>query len=785
MKIRFAILCFLLLGTTAFIQSDVDFIQTFKGKLQNYKFLKPHVKVFLFFNQDVYAPGDTAYFAAHFLSEDMTPIGGRQIIRVELMDQSGMRVFFENIAVKDGNGANQLAIPNDLKAGVYQWVAFSDWMKNFAPEFYFRQDFLLVEKNSLVKATKNDPLVLRFYPEGGTLISSVKNKIVVTSNVDLSSPIRIVDQAGNETTQIQLQKDKPAHFELTPLANNSYYAETQHLGKTIRFNLPNSTPDGFSMIMSALQDPVKVDIRSPRESKLRKSNLWLIITAHSEVYFSAPVRFEDRELITVQFPSKDLPPGICNATLFNEEGEVLAERIFKTNSLPEIKVNVTKSQAVYNTRSDVEMRIAVNDLLGNPLQGSFAISILNQRLFNSKSLGYPIEHYMYVTSDVPDLIETDTAGALDVWLITQKNKRLAWKEILEGNLEVTNSFKRLVQYTGRVVNAENGQPLTDSTHMSVYLQKSMMGYEVLTRKDGHFDLDFLFDFWDDDAIFYTLENTKGRKLNAKVLWDNDTSSNPLLSPMIEGETANGYADFANRKRMLDKSYNFYGKSESRVAASVSQDPNFDFEDELTGVDFTVNVEDYVVFPTMEELIREVVPSLQHRRVKGNSVVRVILPDGAIPKEDPLLIIDGIMTKNTDYFLQLKPSELISIKIVRTPGKLNRFGTMGLNGIVLVNSKGIDHQRLKRENTLIDVKGINRPTPFRIPAHADISDQRTPDFRSTLYWSPYVVTNSRGEGVVNFSASDDVGNFLIHVKGITSDGRPFSHLDSIRVIFSKN
>lgn len=265
----------------------------------------------------------------------------------------------------------------------------------------------------------------------------------------------------------------------------------------------------------------------------------------------------------------------------------------------------------------------------------------------------------------------------------------------------------------------------------------------------------------------------------------DSSSGVSLTPMTESLTANRYAEFTSRKKLMDKSYSFYGNSEILKKASLSENPNSDFEDELTGVDYSVKVDEYVVFPTMEELIREVVPSLLHRRIKGNSIVRVVLPDGAIPNEDPLYIIDGIMTKNTDYFLQLKPADIITIKVVRTINKLNRFGTMGRNGIVLIQTKGIDHNELKSKNTLISIKGLNKPAPFRILAHSISSDLRKPDFRSTLYWNPSVTTNSRGEGSINFSASDDVGCFLIRVQGITSDGRPFSKLDSIQLVFNKN
>lgn len=787
MKIKLIAFGFLFVIATAFMRSNADFIKTLTKKLQEYKSQKPHVNVFLFFNQNIYTPGDTAYFSAHFLTEDLAPIGGRQVIRVELIDQSGSLVFFENIAVKEGKGSNQVAIPADLKAGVYQWVAYSDWMKNFGSEFYFRQDFLLVSKNNLVSGLKNVEATLNFFPEGGSLVSSVPNSMVVTSNVKITTPVTISDQDGNQVTQIEFSEGKRSHFVFTPKTNTSYYAEVEYQDKPLRINLPTASKEGFVMRLSALQDLIKLDIRTPRESKSRGENLWLVVSARSEVYFSAAVRFDDRELITVQFPSAELPAGICYATLFTEQGEVLSERMFAVKSSSEVKAGVEKNQLTYTPRSPVELKVSLKDQLGNPIQGEFAVSVYNQKLFNTQLAAPQIDQYLYVKSDLPDFNGMDSYSEkdLDLLLITQRNKRLDWKEIYEGNLKAVHSFKSLIQYSGRVINKENGQPVTDSARVVVYLQKNMMGYEATTHKDGSFDLAFLFDFWNDDEIFYTVEGRKGKELNAKVEWGIDSSSHLPLKPMIEGETSSSYAVFANRKRLMDRSYNFYNNADAGKKISLSEDPNHDFEDELTGVDYSVKVDEYVLFPTMEELIREVVPSLLHRKVRGNSIVRVVLPDGAIPREDPLFIIDGIMTKKTNYFLQLKPSDIISIKVVRTASKLNRFGTMGLNGIVLVYTKGIDHKKLKSENTLISVKGLNKATPFRVPVHAASSDQRVPDFRSTLYWNPAVNINARGEGTIKFSASDDVGNFMIQIQGITSDGQPFSHLDSIRVVFDKN
>ena len=122
---------------------DIDFAQNLIKKMQEFKRQSPQVKLFLAFNQTTYMPEDTAYFSIRFLTEDMRPIMHRQILRVELRNQDGELVYFQNVSVKDGIGANQMVIPSGLKAGVYRWVAYSDWMKNFNNKFFFRQDFYM------------------------------------------------------------------------------------------------------------------------------------------------------------------------------------------------------------------------------------------------------------------------------------------------------------------------------------------------------------------------------------------------------------------------------------------------------------------------------------------------------------------------------------------------------------------------------------------------------------------------------------------------------------------
>jgi uncharacterized protein YfaS (alpha-2-macroglobulin family) len=48
--------------------------------------------------------------------------------------------------------------------------------------------------------------------------------------------------------------------------------------------------------------------------------------------------------------------------------------------------------------------------------------------------------------------------------------------------------------------------------------------------------------------------------------------------------------------------------------------------------------------------------------------------------------------------------------------------------------------------------------------------RLPDFRNTLYWNAEMNTDKTGSAAIEFYSSDESGEFIITVEGITSDGR---------------
>ncbi|MBS1543282.1 MAG: hypothetical protein JST14_06580, partial [Bacteroidetes bacterium] len=98
-------------------------------------------------------------------------------------------------------------------------------------------------------------------------------------------------------------------------------------------------------------------------------------------------------------------------------------------------------------------------------------------------------------------------------------------------------------------------------------------------------------------------------------------------------------------------------------------------------------------------------------------------------------------------------------------KLRRFGTMSANGVVLVHTKGIDLTPLKKINSVVGVDGFSRAVEWRAPVQKQ-GDDRTPDFRSMIFWQPSL------KGAVHFEVnlSDQLGPIRIRATGLGPDGQ---------------
>jgi hypothetical protein len=759
-------------------------------KFVAYQEIWPKTKLHLIFNQEKFSPGDTAWFKTYFLSDNLNFIAGKQLIDLHLVNSKGKSIIHFLVSVENGIGANQLVIPDTLSAGIYLITAYSSWMKNFDPALIFKKKIAIVRKKEIVEEKK---IVLRAVAEGGHLIKEVANKVSFQSN-RVNSSLRIFDQVGIEVQQAVTDNNGVASITFTPTGGNSYFA--QAAGDTAKIRLPSIEDDGCSILLTpsnAKEKEVKMIVSSPFSSSLRNEELIVVVSSRGKIYYATIFILGMRQAVELQLSQEILPEGVGHVSVLSGSGKLLASRNFYTHSksAAEAKINIKKD--TFKTREKVTVEVAITDAQGQPIQGEFSCNVLNAALFNEQKRNSLADELNIIAglkeNFIIDRTDPNWITSLDNFLITM-TEPLLWDKILSDQIAFPHfHFNSFIEKEGIASYGDTHKPVPDLTQIIFYLQKDKRRYQTSVDKGK-----FWFiapDIYGQDELLYVAESSyyvagtkHGEEIsNLEIEWKDEPMVLPGAPPSKEIEVTDRYASYSENIKLIRKSFGFY-YSDKKVISSTSA--SNDFEREVKGADLAINVQNYVVFPTMAELVKEIIPALYHRKIGTKNIVRVKLSDQMLNTAtgDPLYVIDGIATKNTAYFLSLKPIDLLTVKVVKDQQKLSRFGMLGKNGIVIVETKnGNAREPLDPFNV---IEGVTKPLTYTAVDHSKNDDLHTPDFRSTVYWNPSIKTDSNGKAIVTFYCSDDVGKLTLRVDGLTTNARPFSaeHHITVRLDLEK-
>lgn len=143
---------------------------------------------------------------------------------------------------------------------------------------------------------------------------------------------------------------------------------------------------------------------------------------------------------------KQLPSGILHIILSGKDRNVLSERlVFNVNEEADIaSLTFTPNQNNYVRRDKVVSQINLTDTEGNPLEGSFAISVTDDSDATPDSTNNILPS-MLLTSDLRGYIENpeyyfntrncERKADFDVLMMIQGWRRYDIPELLKGNVE--------------------------------------------------------------------------------------------------------------------------------------------------------------------------------------------------------------------------------------------------------------------------------------------------------------------------------------------------------------
>jgi hypothetical protein len=772
---------FLLLAAVglAFVAPRDEILSRLLERLADYQETYAPEKVYLHLSKTHFFAGDDLWFKAYVVeAATHRPDSGSGVLYVELLDAKGMAVVSEKIRLAGGTGSGTLPLPEDLPTARYRLRAYTRWMQNEGAERFFTQEITVanVAETAVAATGTEETAKVQFFPEGGEWVAGLPSRVgfkaTDRNGLGVDAQLTVVSNAGDTVGTFASLHRGMGTFVLTPETGKTYRASVRTAsGRTATFDLPAAKTQGWAMAVENTPTAVQVTVRSNGNAR---EKIHLVAQTRGKAVFQQAGEITENSF-TTSIPTEQVPTGVAQITVFDGNGTPRCERLVFVNRNDQIRLQITPDKAAYQPREKVTLNVTARDANGSPVAGDFSLAVSDAALYESPT--QTILTNLLLTSDLRGTVEDpayyfrektpQTAAALDALLLTQGWRRFVWREAPPA--EPTFDREKDISLTVRLLDKASGQPLPAKILLiSAPGTQSVFRYGYTDQK-GYITLGGL-DFNDYRNVFVGIHDIELTN-TARVVADTVPRPPAAAQPM-QPAVRNLVPSMEKRKAWAVVRSRF-AAAEGPVAVVSVADSVRPVSPIYKKADDVIKLDDYLLFPTMEEVIRDIVPwgLLTHRKDKTG--FRVLNFETKMYfKRSPLFLIDNAPVRSIDPVLTLDPAAVHTIECVRSSVGRGQFGEIGFNGIFSVFTKAGDYYPSNEPGLFVfPVRGYQAVREFYMPDHTNPArNRRQPDFRDLLYWNPSVRTDANGQATVTFHASDDLTTWQIVAEGISETGK---------------
>jgi hypothetical protein len=638
---------------------------------------------------------------------------------------------------------------------------------------------------------------IQFFPEGGNLVNGISSRVAFKAigidGLGLTIKGSIVDDTGKEITPLESLHAGMGSFTLRPMAGKTYEARITFAdGSTKTEALPKATDEGY--VLSVYQpnaDSVLVRISSSQN--LQQGTVNIIAQTRGENVFASPIKLSG-PINSVWLDKKLFPSGIAQFTLFNLAGEPLNERIaFIRNNTDRLQLSVKTAKTAYKSKEPVRIDLSALNGKGKPTFGNFSVAvtdeskvpvqeeeentILNNLLLTSDLKGYVEMPNYYFTN-----VNTEVNRALDNLMLSQGYRRFAWKE-LAANVSKRPAFEVEglgFKVSGRV-EALGSKKLLAGAKVNLLSVRAGVMKGTTTDSAGRFLFDGIFLT---DSIKFSVE-ARDAKNSDKVKVILDTL--PKLTRTVNRNLGDINNDinttlkkYIENGKKLDDIYEKYGQldkvqrlREVRIKAKRVPPPaetrmqgSFQIQEQSADKVVRFTEEEALSCNTLAMCLQARLPGITINTVNGYTKI-VDMRGGPL-----VLILDGRKINSEDETAEIldgsvAPEDVAKIMVVRT--NMAAVSVLGGPAIMILTRPASKRRQYNPNVANIDPKGFNKVREFYQPRYDKPGSDKLPDLRSTIYWNPYLKTDTNGKASFNFFNADGPGNYKVVIEGINADG----------------
>ncbi len=779
----FGVLLLLLLVSGAFAQQPFDsLVKAFRQHRET----AYQEKLFVHLHRTTVLTGEMLWFKVYAVDGSFhKPSTLSKVAYIEIIDKDNKAVLQSKIRLNENGGSGSVFVPATILSGNYTFRAYTQWMRNFHPDFYYHttlaviNPFVKLETPPLKKGAF-PPVIVRFFPEGGNLVQGLKNRVafkVMANEKPVKGKMFLLSASGDTVVSAEANKFGLGSISFTPQEGVQYRAVFRDEAVHTSFhNVPAAVSGGYNLHVRDSAENLFVTVTASGEPR-EIMHTFMLVHARQQI-----IRAESKPLYprsaTYVLPKSALPDGITHITIFDQERNPVCERLYFTVPRQRLKIDLSVDQPQYDDRRKVTLQLTTS------LPAGVSVAVYKaDSLTTDTQAG--IAEYLYLTSDLVGEIDSpeyylDPANEnvqqnADLLMLTHGWRRFNWKDVKDKPKDLSfipEARGHLI--SGNVQNTD-GSPAPGVLTLMSSPGKIVRLYGSRSNAKG----DILFeasDFAGTKKIIVqtSLEKDSLYKITMRSPFSTDFGTS-ILPPLR--------LDAAREKELLDRSVSmqlqdiFLGdKTLQATEVQLDSVPFFGTADERYLLDA------FTRFPVLEEVMREYVPGVLVRKRRDgfhfiviNKEMKSVLPD------DPLVLLDGVPVPDVDDIMSFDPLKIKRLDVVMRNYYL---GPLVLPGIVSYSTYEGDLAgfQLDPRAVVVNYEGLQLQREFYVPHYENLKQRnsRVADQRNLLFWNPDVNSKAGEKQQLEFYTSDVSGRFVIIVQGISSNGVAGSGVSSFSV-----
>ncbi|RNI27961.1 hypothetical protein EFA69_17905 [Rufibacter immobilis] len=745
-----------------------------------------HEKLFLHTDQEYYLAGETLWFKVYYV-EGTThrPLALSKIAYVEVLDRNKQPVLQAKVGLTGGMGKGALELPLSLGSDHYTIRAYTLWMKNFSPDFFFEKKITLV--NTIYEAGQEEAKVenglrydIQFFPEGGNLVMGLQSKVAVRAvgpeGKGISFKGAIVNQKNDTVAKFQPLKFGIGTFFFTPLTGQYYRAVIfPAKGRPVVTEIPAIHDQGFTMQVQEIgQGQLRVTIHSSQKDNQEPVYLFAHTRQIAKVAKGSSM-VNGHAIFTID--KDQLGDGISNLTFFNQNQKPLCERLYFKKPENTLVLEAATTKSKYTSRSKVELDISTLLSKGIPAEANLSVSVFHLDSLQTPAQGNLLS-YLFLTSELKGEIEApsyylsnntpEAAIAVDNLMLTHGWRRFNWEDVMQNNLPIIRYAPEFDGLTiAGTLKADNNGAAAKGIPVFLAVPDTLpQFYGGISNKRGE--------------VQFNVHPFYGKR---EIVWQTAT---PNYKSESAPELQNPYATAYSTWKLpifafpVKRQESLLGHSIHAQVQALHYTPSFAASKPVSvdalpfygTPDKKYVLKEYTPFPTLEDSFKEYMPEVLVRKAdQKNHLYVADARRQTYFENEPLLLVDGLPIFNAGKITAMSSALVKRIEVVNKKYMMGDFTFFGILSIRTYkgNLNGVE---LDPNVFIFDFEGLQQQREFFAPRYEGQQQQiasRKPDFRNLLYWATDLTTNNNGKGALSFYTSDKKGKYLGVIQGITKEG----------------